>query len=47
MSSNFEFIDIKRIEPETKSIQVRKIEFGEIYQTQNLEAVKELSLIHI
>ena len=43
MSSNFEFIDIKRIEPETKSIKVRKIEFGEIYQTQNLEAVKEQS----
>ena len=43
MSSNFEFIDIKRIEPETKSIQVRKIEFGEIYQTQNLESVKEQS----
>ena len=43
MSSNFEFIDIKRIEPETKSIKVRKIEFGEIYQTQNLESVKEQS----
>ena len=40
MSSNFEFIDIKRIEPETKSIKVRKIEFGEIYQTQNLESVQ-------
>ena len=43
MSSNFEFIDIKRIEPETKSIKVRKIEFEEIYQTQNLESVKEQS----
>lgn len=43
MSSNFEFIDIKRIEPETKSIKVRKIEFGEIYQTQNLESVQEQS----
>ena len=43
MSSNFEFIDIKRIEPETKSIKVRKIEFGEIYQTQNFESVKEQS----
>ena len=43
MSSNFEFIDIKRIEPETKSIKVRKIEFKEIYQTQNLESVKEQS----
>ena len=43
MSSNFEFIDIKRIEPETKSIKVRKIEFGEIYQTLNLESVKEQS----
>ena len=43
MSSNFEFIDIKRIEPETKSVKVRKIEFGEIYQSQNLESVKEQS----
>ena len=43
MSSNFEFIDIKRIEPETKSIKVRKIEFGEIYETQNFESVKEQS----
>ena len=43
MSSNFEFIDIKRIEPETKSIKVRKIEFEEIYKTQNLESVKEQS----
>ena len=47
MSSNFEFIDIKRIEPETKSIKVRKIEFGEIYQTQNLEAVKAVSYTHL
>ena len=43
MSTNFEFIDIKRIEPETKPISARKIDFGEIYETQNIDSVKEQS----
>ena len=43
MSTNFEFIDIKRIEPETKPISARKIDFGEIYETQNFDSVKEQS----
>ena len=43
MSTNFEFIDIKRIEPETKPISARKVDFGEIYKTQNIDSVKEQS----
>ena len=43
MSTNFEFIDIKRIEPETKPISARKVDFGEIYETQNIDSVKEQS----
>ena len=43
MSTNFEFIDIKRIEPETKPISARKVDFGEIYEVQNIDSVKEQS----
>ena len=32
---NYEFIDIKRIEPETKSLNVRKVNFSEIYEQTN------------
>ena len=34
MSTNFEFIDIKRIDPDTKPLEVRKANFGEIYEPQ-------------
>ena len=34
MSTNFEFINIKRIDPDTKPLEVRKANFGEIYEPQ-------------
>ena len=34
---NYEFIDIKRIEPETKSLNVRKVDFSEIYEQTNIK----------
>ena len=43
MSTNFEFIDIKRIEPDTKPVKVRKIDFGEIYESSSQELIKEQS----
>ena len=43
MSTNFEFIDIKRIEPDTKPVKARKIDFGEIYEPSTQESVKEQS----
>ena len=42
MSTNFEFIDIKRIEPETKPISARKIDFGEICKIYKTAALKTL-----
>ena len=38
---NYEFIDIKRIEPETKSLNVRKVDFSEIYEQTNIKKVSE------
>ena len=38
---NYEFIEIKRIEPETKSLNVRKVDFSEIYEQTNIQKVSE------
>ena len=38
---NYEFIEIKRIEPETKSLNVRKVDFSEIYEQTNIKKVSE------
>ena len=43
MSTNFEFVDIKMIEPDTKPVKVRKIDFGEIYESSSQELIKEQS----
>ena len=38
---NYEFIEIKRIEPETKSLNVRKVDFSEIYEQTNIKKVSD------
>ena len=38
---NFEFIDLKRIEPEYKELEVRKVDFSEIYKNQDISEAKE------
>ena len=38
---NFEFIDVKRIEPEYKELEVRKVDFSEIYKNQDISEAKE------
>ena len=40
---NFEFINIKRSEPNTKPLEIRKIKFDEIYEKQSLKQAKEQS----
>ena len=37
---NFEFINIKRSEPNTKPLEIRKIKFDEIYEKQSLNRQK-------
>ena len=37
---NFEFINIKRSEPNTKPLEIRKIKFDEIYEKQSLKQAK-------
>ena len=40
---NFEFINIQRIEPEVKPLEIRKVKFDEIYEKQSLREAKEQS----
>ena len=34
---NFEFLNLERQEPKLKSVEVRKVDFREIYEDQTME----------